>query len=250
MKKLGKISIFLLIVLLFSTSYVFASSFNFGANASATSLKPGDTISITLSVSDIDAGELGINVVEAFLEYDKNVFEEVAPNDFAGLNNWSITYNNESGENSGKFVAVIVQDGVTENQDIGTVTLKVKQGIADQNTAITIKEIKSNDGTAEMSTADKTINVEIKTPQPEIPVEPENPSGEENQNNNNQNNNNQSNNNQNNNNQNNNQNDENQSPNPIPQTGDTTIFIVIAVAIIALLAGIIYYAYTKNKDII
>lgn len=218
MKKLRSIAILVAVILLSSISYVQAAGFSFLTEASATTVEPGDTVTIDLSVADIDAGELGINTIEAVLEYDKNVFEAVSSTDFAGLNNWSITYNNESGENEGKFVAVIVQDGVTENQDIGRLTLKVKEGVEDQATNIVFKGIKTNDGTNEIPTTDKTITININSPEPVVPQEPQE---EEPQN--------------------------TTSPDPIPQTGETT-FIIIGGCIVAVVIAVIsYMLYRRNR---
>lgn len=220
MKKISKIALLILLIMFFSIGNVHAAGFSFLTSASASTVKPGDTVTIDLSVADIDAGELGINTIEAVLEYDKDVFEAVMPTDFAGLNNWSITYNNESGENEGKFVAVIVQDGVTENQNIGRLTLKVKEGVEDQTTNVVFKGIKTNDGTTEIPTADKTVSIKIESPEPVAPQEPqvEKPV-------------------------------DTTSPKPIPQTGETT-FIIIGICLVAIVAGIISYTlYRKYRGI-
>ena len=227
MKRLGKISILLVAIILFSAGYVYASGFNFLAETSTTTLEPGDTITINLGVSDIDAGELGINTIEAVLEYDKEVFEAVTPTNFTGLNNWSITYNNEIGENEGKFVAVIVQDGVTVDQGIGTLTLKVKDDVEAQSTSIVFKDIKTNDGVEEISTTDKTITLNVKEPEPiepEQPEEPEEPQEPE-------------------------EPEDTTSPDPIPQTGEN-IYIIITICTLAVLIMILaYILYRKNRDI-
>ena len=213
MKKLVSIFAIIVVVLMFSIGNVQAAGFSFLTKANATTVKPGDTVTIDLSVADIDAGELGINTIEAVLEYDKNVFEAVSPTDFAGLNNWSITYNNESGENEGKFVAVIVQDGVTENQSIGKLTLKVKSGVKDQTTNVVFKGIKTNDGTNEIPTTDKTVSIKIDSPEPVIQNKPE----------------------------------DTKSPNPMPQTGETT-FIIIGGCIVAVVIAVVsYMLYRRNR---
>ena len=158
------IAVLLSFIMCFSiNNYIYAASFNFSAGASASTLKPGDTITIDLKVSSIDAGELGINTMEAFLNYDENIFEPVSQSSFSGANNWSITYNGEDGANKGKLVAVILQGGVKEDQTIGNITLKVKEGVADTESSITFTNIKSNDGTAEITTEDKAINLKIAT---------------------------------------------------------------------------------------
>lgn len=221
MKRLRKIFILLFALLLLGAGYVKASGFEFLAKANTTKLEPGDTITIDLSIADIDAGELGINTIEAVLEYDKDVFEAVMPSDFAGLNNWSITYNNETGENEGKFVAVIVQDGVTQDQEIGTLTLKVKEDAEAKSTNIVIKNIKTNDGTEEIPTTDKTITLSIQEPEPEPVPEPEPDPKPENT----------------------------TSPDPIPQTGENA-YIIIAICMLAVIVSVLALAlYRKNRDI-
>lgn len=240
MRKLVKVLILLLIVLFFSIGCVYATGFSFLATANKTEVKPGDTISINLNIADIDAGELGINTIEAVLEYDKNVFEPITSSDFTGANNWSITYNNETGENEGKFVAVIVQTGVTEDQNIGTLNLKVKSGVSKQTTKISFTNIKTNDGSTEISTADQNISVEIKASENTdiLPNQDSDQNGNKNQG--------QS------------INDgekdtmpeeENRSPNVLPQTGSYTYLILIACGILVIISIIGYIKYNKNKDI-
>ena len=170
MKKIKQVFLLIIFVgILMFDNCVNASSFNFIASTDATSIEPGDTVKIEFSVSNIDAGETGINTIEAVLEYDETIFEPVTSSDFSGLNNWSITYNGEEGENKGKFIAVIVQDGVTEDQAIGTLTLRAKTDITDQTTDITIKDIKTNDGTEEITTQNQVISMNIKNPVVEDP---------------------------------------------------------------------------------
>lgn len=165
MKKTVKLLIITILLLLLLPVTVKADSFNLNVTANKTSLKPGDTVEINLNLSNINAGELGINTLEAVLEYDSNVFEEVTQSSFSSLNNWSITYNNEDTENKGKFLAVIVVAGVKENQDIGKITLKVKNGVKDTNTTVKIKNITSNNGQELIKENDKQVTFKVGTPQ-------------------------------------------------------------------------------------
>lgn len=232
MKK-TKVLVVLLIfaILLGITTYSFASSFNFKVDASATTLKPGDMVTIDLGVANIDVGESGINTLEAVLEYDENVFEPVISSSFAGLNNWSITYNNEEGENKGKLVAVIVQEGVKEDQAIGRLTLKVKEGIKDQTTKITFKNIKTNDGTNEILDSDKVITVSVKSPAIEEPEKPEKPTENVIENTTVENI---------------IEDDDTKSPEKLPQTG-SNVYIIVLISILVLVIGIV--SYLKYKQI-
>lgn len=163
MKRTNKILLITFVLLLVLTITVKADSFKFNVTANKTSLKPGDTVEINLNISNIDAGDLGINTLEAVLEYDSNVFEEVTQSNLTSLNNWSLTYNSEDTENKGKFLAVIVASGVKENQDIGKITLKVKNSATDTNTTVRFKNVASNNGQTLIEETDKTINFKVQS---------------------------------------------------------------------------------------
>ena len=242
MKKHLKIlfTIIILLLILLPTQ-VQADSFKFNATANKNNVQPGETVTITLNVSDINAGELGINTVEAYLEYDSTIFEEVTQSDIESLNNWSITYNEEETEYKGKMLAVILQDGVTEDQNIGTITLKVKNGVSYTNTTITIKNIASNNGEELITETDKNILLEIGTkPQEEPSTDDDN----DNDNNNNQRGNNGTENNGNSNNQQN----SNTSKDEIPNTG-TMNYLIVIISAVAIISGIVYLKYKQYKKI-
>ena len=135
-----------------------ASSFQFDIILEEKQIKPGDTIRIDMQVSNIDAID-GINVVEADLEYDETVFESVT---FVDSNRWSITYNNEVSDLKGKFVASKLVEGVTEQEKIGQIQLKLKNDAKEQETEIRINHITSNDGTEFMDEGSRIIKVKIK----------------------------------------------------------------------------------------
>lgn len=163
MKKVSKVLLVTIFLIGIFTVTVNADSFKFNVKANQTSLKPGDTVEINMNISDIDAGDLGINTLEAILEYDSNVFEEVSQSNFSSKNNWSLTYNSEDTENKGKFLAVIVTTGVKENQDIGTLTLKVKNSAQNTNTTVTLKNVASNNGETLINETDKAITFKIES---------------------------------------------------------------------------------------
>ena len=172
MRKTIKIILSILILMVFFIPlYVQADSFKFNATADKTKVEPGDEVVITLKLSDINAGELGINTVEAILSYDSTVFEEVTQSNFKSLNNWSLTYNGEETEQKGKILGVIISSGVTEDQTIGTITLKVKEGAKDRTTTIKLTNIATNNGQDMIKETDKTIYIEIGTEELKNPVD-------------------------------------------------------------------------------
>ena len=61
------IALFLIFMIFLMPLYAQADSFTFNVTADKTQVDPGEEVVITLNLSDIDAGELGINTVEATL---------------------------------------------------------------------------------------------------------------------------------------------------------------------------------------
>lgn len=137
---------------------VYASSFKFSVTATKTKLKPGESTVVVMKVQDIvDENNLGINALEATLEYDTNVLEVVTLNDMSGKNNWTITYNAQ-GKN---FLVSNITSGVKEDQEIGTIKFKVKDNITKTKTIIKFKDVKSNDGNNLIEESDKQIELTI-----------------------------------------------------------------------------------------
>ena len=208
MKKISiSIATIIFLIALLIPKYSMADSFTFVATPSKTNILPGEEITITLSIKDIDVGVNGINTVEAVFEYNETLFETITQSSFTGLNNWSITYNSENTAQKGKMLGIIIASGVTTEQEIATVKVRVKNTVtltADLATNIKIKNIATNNGREIITDTDKTIPLTIKSS-----VVNEN----ENNNNNNENNNNENNNNTNNNENNNNENNNNENNN-------------------------------------
>ena len=155
------ILIITMILMVISSNFSNAYSFKFEAIADKSSIAQGDTVTITFSVNDIDAGEYGINTLDAMFHYDKNVFEKVETKSFKSINNWTINYNDDYREDEGKILGLIMVAGVKENQDICKVTLKVKNNTNINETKIIIKDIETNNGKDVISEVNKEINFKI-----------------------------------------------------------------------------------------
>ena len=234
-----------------------ADSFTLNVVADKTSVKPGETVELTLQLANIDAGNLGINTLECTLEYDKNIFEEVEQSNMQSLNNWSLTYNSEDDSQNGKLLAVIITDGVTEDQNIGKIMLKVKNGVEYSSTTIKITQIASNNGQEIIQESDKQVVLEVgNKPEEQDPNDQENngnggngssdndrddQTGNDNQGNGNQGNSSQGNN------GNKGQNDD-ISPDIIPQAGMVGGIIIFIVAVILIVVAIISFIQYKNIE--
>lgn len=160
--------------LLFYSSY--ASSYNFTASPNEANVEPGDEILITLNVSDIDAGVDGINVVETTLQYDNSIIDSIS---FVEKNNWKSTYNSNEGNLQGKLLYTKMVSGITNSEDIGILSIKIKDTIKTSfTTEIKLLQVTSNDGYTLMNAGDKTITLTYiapETPDDNNPVTP-NPS--------------------------------------------------------------------------
>lgn len=171
-----RISAIIIIILMLGTVVKAESgnSFKTTLSSTKTSLKPGEEITVTVSVSDIQMGEKGINTLEGNLQYDKEIFEEVKSSNIQSQSNWTTTYNDESSTLNGKFLAVNFSEGVKENTNIFSVKFKVKENITESKTTqINFKDITSNDGTDLINIGTKSVNIKINVDE-EIKEEPKN----------------------------------------------------------------------------
>lgn len=154
MKKIISTLIILAIAISMLANTVQAASFRFIATPNQTTVAKGGTVQISLKIADINAGELGINTVESMLNYDKEFFENIK---IDSKNNWSITYN----EGTGKLLAVLVTTGVSTNQEIGTITLKIKENPSTKTGKINFTEVSSNDGKNIIPTENQTVEINL-----------------------------------------------------------------------------------------
>lgn len=227
MKKKTFINIVLLILLVvFTLNKVNAitNSFDAELEIDSTNLKPGEEITISLKVSNINMGDDGINALEGTIKYDTNVFETITQTDITSENGWSTTYNEEE-ENSlkGKFLAVNLSAGTKEDTQILTVKFKVKDNVEETTkTKIDFVDITSNDGVDLVNVGTKSIQITVNVPQK--PIQENEIINETNNDN------------------------ENKAPGTIPQTGVTPIS-VITISIITMVCIYIGIKYKNMKDI-
>ena len=153
------ISFLIMFLILMQAGVVFgANSFNSRFVADKTALKPGDEIKAELSVSDLNMGDTGINTLQAVLNYDKNVFEQVTNSDIKSESNWSTTYNDETGI----LLSVNFSNGIKTDSKILTITFKVKDTISEStNSEIKLIDITSTEGTILVNSGTKTIKTSV-----------------------------------------------------------------------------------------
>lgn len=155
------IAIALIVIAVVTIRIVNAMSWKFQVSADKTEARPGDNVYVSMKISDIDMGDLGINAIESILEYDDNVFETVTRDDIKTQNNWTITYNQEAGPKEGNFLISNIISGIKTNQDVGIITFKIREDVGPQETVIRFKDVKSNDGSNLVKEDDKEIRIKI-----------------------------------------------------------------------------------------
>lgn len=120
-------------------------------------LKEGDTVTISLNLTSVNAGN-GIDTITAAIEYDENVFEPIKKSNFVS-EDWSPSYSATS-----KMITLIKDSKVTAPETVATINLKVKSSISVESTTITLKEIIASGGrVADGGTGDITVNNAIVT---------------------------------------------------------------------------------------
>lgn len=151
-----KITIIAIIISILMPSIVFAaSSFQIELAADKTSIKEGETITISLSLTDLNVttGEQGIGAYLAKIEYDTKVFEKAT---FSGTTNW------EGSMENGHITGVTI-DGkvIKQTQTIATLSLTVKENAPLGNSTISISNFVGSDAVNDISTNKESIVIKV-----------------------------------------------------------------------------------------
>lgn len=131
-------------------------SYDIGMSADKTTLKAGDTVTISLRVSNINiqSGEKGIGAYQGTIVYDTNIFENLK---MSSNEDWD-----RPAENQGKITSVR-SDGkcTSEAQELAKITLKVKADAKVGETKIQISNFSASNGVENISTKDTSVTVKI-----------------------------------------------------------------------------------------
>lgn len=156
MKSKIKISLIILLgIMLYLVTPVHGYGFNIGITSDKSVVTAGDSLTVTVSVENLDAGTAGFHALQADIKYDTNVFEEVTSSDITGLNNWSCTYNQG---------ALVAQNSayITEDTPICQITLRVKASVNLGDVQVGIANALVSINKTEISSADKSVTISIK----------------------------------------------------------------------------------------
>ena len=196
MKK-GIICSIIIVLIAIVTLPIFASTYMVKITAKdSTQITSGDVVTFVVKISNIDK-EHGVGAISGKLEYNQSVFETITNDNIVSGEGWgSISFNDtETSSAYGYFVTERSSgDIITTDNELMTITAKVKSNATLGNTTIKVTNLSASDGNNDFFTEDAMLTLIVK----------DKSSGDNNNTNNNNTNNNNTNNNTNNNNTNNN----------------------------------------------
>ena len=156
-KKVSCFILLLLLILAVGITSVYAADFGIQLTGSRDTIKPGETITLQVSLKDIEKMSTGVNVFLATIDYDKNVFEQLKEDDIKTLNNWSgMMYNEDNGK-------IIVENYNFDEEEkaMFEVLLKAKTETKEKQGSISIKGAESSMGITAMKADEASLVVKV-----------------------------------------------------------------------------------------
>lgn len=156
------VAIIVIMILLISTVVTAETQGNNSVGMSLTSnskLKEGDTVTISVNLSSVNAGN-GIDTIAAAIDYDENVFETLSSSNFSATNEWTPTYAPTT-----KMLTLLKNTKVKAPEAVLTLNLKVKSTISVDSTTVTLKEIVvsggrvTDGGTGDINVANASVTI-------------------------------------------------------------------------------------------
>lgn len=158
-KKIIKVAVLVMVLVMAYNTVVSALSANLSMQADNTTVPESTEFLVKVKVSNIDAGENGINSVSAFLELDKSVFEDISESSIEGINGWSSNYDSGTGK-----VTLVNQSFVKEEKEIFTMTFKTKEKVSGKEGTIKLKDIKVGNSDTNIDVDEVSLNIRVGNP--------------------------------------------------------------------------------------
>lgn len=119
-------------------------------------VEKGKEFTVDISVSNIKAGDNGINSLSGYIEFDEKVFEDLASDSFEGLNDWTVKYSEDTGK-----ITLLKTKFVKEDEKICQVTLKTKSSTTSENGVIELTDLQASNSADEISADDISLKIAI-----------------------------------------------------------------------------------------
>ena len=144
----------LVIALLVNT--VNADSFIATITPSKTTVAESTEFTVTVKVSNIDAGENGINSISGIFSYDTKVFESITSSSISGLNGWQPNYFPDTGK-----IVLLKTSFAKNDEDVLQVTLKTKASTAGKSGVISFKSVTASNSNSDIQASDISTTITI-----------------------------------------------------------------------------------------
>lgn len=148
------ITIFILMTLI---TTVQGLSFTVKITPSSANVQKGESVTLVLSVSNLDVGSNGLNTLLLSMEYDKNVFNTVTKDDIKALNGWdSPEFNPDNGK-------ILTAKGsfVNTESDVIEIKLTAKTTATVGSTTVTFKNIEASNSETDINAANTSYILNI-----------------------------------------------------------------------------------------
>lgn len=125
---------------------------------SSTTVPESTEFTVTIKVSNIDAGQNGINSLQGYLKYDTAVFETISATSIEKLNTWTPEYNAETGK-----IVLYTTTFVKDADEVLQITFKTKSGVNGKSGSIKLSNIIASNSESEISAADISTTITVGT---------------------------------------------------------------------------------------
>ena len=155
-KKVLLIALVIALVVVVLIDTVMASSFIATMTASKTAVAESTEFTVTVKISNIDAGPNGINSVSGIFSYDNKIFENLTTSSVTGLNGWQSSYYPDTGK-----IVLFKSTYAKNDEDILQVTLKTKASTAGKSGAVSLKSIVASNSEADINASDISTTITV-----------------------------------------------------------------------------------------
>ena len=158
-RKLLVIALVIILVVALFINTVNAASFIATISSSKTTVAESAEFTVTVKISNIDAGANGINSISGVFSYDTSVFESITTSSISGLNDWKPTYFPDTGK-----VLLLKTQFAKTDEDVLQVTLKTKAKTSGKSGVVSFKSIEASNSDTEIQAADVSTTITVGNP--------------------------------------------------------------------------------------
>ena len=155
-RKILLIALVITLVVALLVNTVSAASFIATMTASKTTVAESTEFTVTVKVSNIDAGANGINSISGIFSYDTKIFESITSSSISGLNGWQPSYFPDTGK------IVLLKTSFTKNdEDVLQVTLKTKASTSGKSGVVSFKSVTAANSDTDIQASDISTTITV-----------------------------------------------------------------------------------------